>query len=83
VRALREMTGSTSGGSEGGVMLVDSGDSENRGSFFIFFRNLLGDGHKKIFFFKLVAREIFVITVITKAFELAFSHFSPGQFLDL
>jgi hypothetical protein len=31
VRALREMTGSTSGGSEGGVMSVDSGDSDTRG----------------------------------------------------
>jgi hypothetical protein len=30
-----------------------------------------------------VAREIFIIIVITKAFELAFNHFSPGQFLDL
>jgi hypothetical protein len=28
VRALREMTGSTSGGSEGGVMSVDLGDSD-------------------------------------------------------
>jgi hypothetical protein len=31
VRALREMTGSTSGGSEGGVMSVESGDSDTRG----------------------------------------------------
>jgi hypothetical protein len=31
VRALREMTGSTSGGSEGGVMLMDSGDLDTRG----------------------------------------------------
>jgi hypothetical protein len=30
-----------------------------------------------------VAREIFVITIITKVFELAFIHFNPGQFLDL
>jgi hypothetical protein len=30
VRALREMTGSTSGGSEGGFMLVISGDSDTR-----------------------------------------------------
>jgi hypothetical protein len=30
-----------------------------------------------------VAREVFVITIITKSFELAFNHFSPGQFLDL
>jgi hypothetical protein len=29
-----------------------------------------------------MAREIFVITIIKKSFELAFSHFSPGQFLD-
>jgi hypothetical protein len=44
----------------------------------IFFRNLLGDGHKKILLFTLVARKIFVIIFITKAFELAFNHFSPG-----
>jgi hypothetical protein len=31
VRALREMTGSTLGGSEGGVMLVDLGDSDIEG----------------------------------------------------
>jgi hypothetical protein len=31
VRALRQMPGSTSGGSEGGVMLVISGDSDTRG----------------------------------------------------
>jgi hypothetical protein len=31
VRALREMTDSTSGGFEGGVMLVVSGDSDTRG----------------------------------------------------
>jgi hypothetical protein len=31
VRALREMTGSTLGGSEGGVMSVDSGDSDIEG----------------------------------------------------
>jgi hypothetical protein len=30
-----------------------------------------------------VAREIFFITIITKAFELAFNHFIPDQFLDL
>jgi hypothetical protein len=32
VRALREMTGSTSGGSEGGVMSVGSGDTDTRGT---------------------------------------------------
>jgi hypothetical protein len=31
VRALRGMTGSTSGGSEEGFMSVDSGDSDTRG----------------------------------------------------
>jgi hypothetical protein len=31
VRALREMTGSTSRGSEGGLMSVDSGDSDIEG----------------------------------------------------
>jgi hypothetical protein len=31
VRALMEMTGSTSGGSKGGLMLVESGDSGTRG----------------------------------------------------
>ena len=31
VRALRQMTGSTSGGSEGGVMSVISGDLDTRG----------------------------------------------------
>jgi hypothetical protein len=31
VRELREMTGSTLGGSERGVMLVISGDSDTRG----------------------------------------------------
>jgi hypothetical protein len=56
VRALREMTSFTSGGSEGGDMSVDSGDSDTEGSFFIFFRNLLGDGHKKLLFFTLVAQ---------------------------
>jgi hypothetical protein len=30
-----------------------------------------------------VAWEIFFIIVITKAFELEFNHFNPGQFLDL
>ena len=30
-----------------------------------------------------MARKIFVITIIAKAFELAFSHFIPSQFLDL
>jgi hypothetical protein len=30
VRELREMTSSTSGGSEGGVMSVDLGDSDTR-----------------------------------------------------
>jgi hypothetical protein len=37
VRALREMTGSTSGGYEGGVMSLDSGDSNIEGVSFIFF----------------------------------------------
>jgi hypothetical protein len=32
MRALREMTGSTSRGSEGGVMSVDSGDSDIEGA---------------------------------------------------
>jgi hypothetical protein len=31
MRALREMTGSTLGGSEGGVMSMISGDSDTRG----------------------------------------------------
>jgi hypothetical protein len=31
VRAFREMTGSTLGGSEGGVMSMVSGDSDTRG----------------------------------------------------
>jgi hypothetical protein len=31
VRTLREMTGSTLGGSEGGVMSMVSGDSDTRG----------------------------------------------------
>ena len=31
MRALREMTGSTSGGFEGGVILVDSSDSDIEG----------------------------------------------------
>jgi hypothetical protein len=33
VRALREITSSTSGGSEGGVVSVDSGDLDTEGFF--------------------------------------------------
>jgi hypothetical protein len=52
------------------------------GSVIIVFLNILRDGHKEILFLTFVAWEIFVITVITEAFELAFNHFSLGQFLD-
>jgi hypothetical protein len=48
----------------------------------IFFLNILRDGHKEILFLTFLAWEIFVITIIIEAFELVFSHFSPGQFLD-
>jgi hypothetical protein len=83
VRALREMMGSNSGGSEGGVMSVISGDSDTRGVSTSSFEISSEMAIKKNFFLTLVAREIFVITIITKAFELAFNHFSPGQYLDL
>jgi hypothetical protein len=48
----------------------------------IFFLNILRDGHKELLFLTFVTWEIFFITIITEAFELAFSHFSPSQFLD-
>jgi hypothetical protein len=51
----------------------------HRGSLDLFFRNILRDGHKNILFLTLVPQEIFVITIITKALELAFNHFFPGS----
>jgi hypothetical protein len=59
-----------------------SGDSSTGGVSNIFFLNILRDGHKEILFLTFAAWEIFVITIIAEAFELVFSHFSPGQFLD-
>jgi hypothetical protein len=79
MRAFREMTGSTLGGSKGGVMSVGAGDTDTRGAQL----NILRYGHKNILFLTLVSRKIFVITIITKAFELAFNHFGLGQFLDM
>ena len=82
VRALREIISSTLGGPEGGVMSVDSSDSDTRGVS-TSSSKISSDMAIKFFFFRLVAHKIFVIIVITKAFELTFSHFGPGQFLDL
>ena len=79
MRAFREMISSTLGGFEGGVMSVGSGDMDmsvgSETSSKMAIKNLL--------FLILVPRKIFVIKIITKAFESAFIHFGPGQFLDL
>jgi hypothetical protein len=83
VRALREMTGSTSRGSEGGVMSGVLADSDIRGVSISSSEISSEMAIKKFCILTLVAQEIFVITIITKAFELAFNHFRPSQFLDL
>jgi len=80
VREFNEMTGSTFGGSESGVILVGSGDS---GGINLVFKRILIDGHKNILFLTIVTHKILVITSITKALELVFLDFFPGQFLDL
>jgi hypothetical protein len=49
----------------------------------LFFRNIFRYEHKYIFFLTLVPRELFFMTIITNALELAFNHFGFGQFLDL
>jgi len=75
MRSFNEMIGSTLGGSDGGVISIVSGNYEKGGVLYLFFKNILIDGHKQLFFLTLVPRKIFVITIITKALQMAFNHF--------
>ena len=73
-----DFAGATYGNVDGPAVEQSAGTSFN-----ILFQNILCDGHKNILFLMLVSWKIFFIAIITKAFELAFIHFSPIQFLDL
>jgi hypothetical protein len=64
-------------------MSVVLGDSDTRGVSTSSYEISLEMAINFFLFLTLVAREIFVITIITKAFDLAFNKFIPAQFLDL
>jgi hypothetical protein len=83
VRACREISVSTFGGSEGISRIIFLGYIFHRGNFGLLINNILKNGHKNILFLTLVPHKIFFIIIITKTLELVFNHFCPSKFLDL
>jgi hypothetical protein len=76
------MTGSTYGGSEGGVRSIGSGNSTIGGAS-TSSSETSSEMAIKNFCSLHLCPKIFFITIIAKALELAFNHFCLGQFMDL